>query len=286
MLFRSDEEIIADLNTASEPLPSPSYNRDWTSYRYYYSGSPSNFMWYKDIDLNNQKYRGVYFTSYRPFATPDASPTIENPSQKGNGYETLTTYWFKYEPIHWDVLSTDEGDVSLVSSNKILDAREYYHKQESRTIDGNTVWSCNYKESDIRAWLNDDFYKTAFSDDEQNPIITSTVDNSPLSTGYSRNVYSCADTEDKLFLLSYKEATDPNNGLDNYSARIKTATDYAKALGVHTISGKSRWWLRSPTEDYANLVRHVGADGIMYAQTYTHVDRTGNGVLPAFRIEI
>ena len=61
-------------------------------------------MYYIDIDIDNDDsydYRGVYFTRYRPLSTESPSESI----QPLNGYEIETTYWFKYEPIEWDVLT-------------------------------------------------------------------------------------------------------------------------------------------------------------------------------------
>jgi hypothetical protein len=236
-------------------------------------------MWYKDVTNGSDKYRGVYFTSYRPLYTTTASST-ENSYQDENGYLFLTRYWFRYEPVLWDVLSVDES-TGLLSADKILASQEYYLSNVNRTIGGVTVYANNYKESNVRSWLNSDFYNQAFSATEQASIDTTIVDNSVASTGYESTIYACENTSDKIFLLSYVEATNAAYGLSTATSRIRQATDYAKALGVYVSSGNSHWWLRSPNYDYANYARYFDYDGYI---NLGDISLTGLGVLPAFRI--
>jgi len=281
----SNSALVDQLNAAAGTLPTSANNQTWTSYQYYISGSnTTNFMWYKDITSGPDKYRGVYFTSYRPYSTSNSSSTI-NSFQDDNGYLISTRYWFKYEPIAWDVLSVDETGGPLVMADKILDSRDYYNSAASRTIGGTTVYANNYKESNIRTWLNDSFYNQAFSVTEQSFINTTTVDNSVTSTGYTTNTYACENTNDKIFLPSYVEATNAAYGLSTTASRIRQATDYAKALGVnvYTSKGSSYWWLRSPNDYSGNGARYVSTDGSI---DYSLVRSTYLGVLPAFRINL
>jgi len=245
-------------------------------------------MWYKDVTNGSDKYRGVYFTSYRPYSTSSSSSTSTS-DQDDNGYSIGTRYWFKFEPISWDVLSVNETGGPLVMADKILDSRDYYYDSISaRIIGGVWVYANNYKESNIRSWLNNDFYNQAFSTTEQSSINTTTVDNSVASTGYASNSYVCGNTNDKMFLLSYVEATNANYGLSTTTSRIRQATDYAKALGVFASSGNSSsWWLRSPRNDYgSSYALDVGTDGSISSLSVSFVSYTNSGVLPAFRINL
>ena len=58
-------------------------------------------MWYIDLEYNGEKYRGVYFNSYRLNQTTitNVSPVSSYTYQDDAGYSLNTAYWFKYEPI-------------------------------------------------------------------------------------------------------------------------------------------------------------------------------------------
>lgn len=242
-------------------------------------------MWYQDVSYNGEKYRGVYFTSYRPNSCDSSTPT----SYSYNGYDINTVYWFRWEPIEWMVLSSSDDDGFLITE-KIIDSQQYYHQSSSNTrnrapYDSTTeasVYDSNYKYSDIRGWLNTDFYNSAFSTNIQSSIKTSEVDNSASSAGYSSNSYACENTYDKVFLLSYKEATNSTYGFSFSSDRIEYADDYAKCQGVYVYSGNnaSYWWLRSPAG--SSNAKVVEIDGDVYATN----DTCHYGIRPALHISI
>lgn len=76
----SDSTLEASLNVLAGTLPTPSNSRFWMSYGYYLSGDTSNYMWYMDVEYDNERYRGVYFTNYRP-NRPVYSSSISNSYQ-------------------------------------------------------------------------------------------------------------------------------------------------------------------------------------------------------------
>ena len=262
----TDDTLIATLNEKAGTLPTSSNLYKWTDYGYYISGSVSSFMYYIDIDNDSDgvnDYRGVYFTQYRPYNT---DTTVGNTNQEDNGYNTNTTYWFKYEKVKWNILKTENGK-ALIVSDLILDSQDYYYSASSRSgatdYQGNpttdTVNANNYMYSHIRSWLNETFYETAFSTLEKEIIETTTVDNSASSTGDSSNSYACSNTSDKLFLLSYEEAT---TYYSSDSERQAKGTDYAKSQGLCIISGYSWYWLRSPENSDGTEAKDVAFDGI------------------------
>lgn len=206
-------------------------------------------MYYQDIDYDNNgtyDYRGVYFTQYRPYNSTISSKE-GNSYQDNNGYSTNTIYWFSYDLIEWDILSESNGK-ALIIANLILDSQDYYPSSSTSSFshNGGTGYANNYELSNIRKWLKDNFYNTAFNDLQKSLIETTLVDNSLASTGQSSNDYVCNNTNDKIFLLSYKEAT-------STTTRLAIGTDYAKCQGlyVYKSSGDSAWLLRSP--DYKNV---------------------------------
>ena len=46
-------------------------------------------------------------------------------AQPANGYEILNTYWFKFEPITWDLLSVNELQGPLLVSHSVLDSHDF-----------------------------------------------------------------------------------------------------------------------------------------------------------------
>lgn len=107
------------------------------------------------------------------------------------------------DPICWDVLDKDGDAVLLISHDVIV----YQRFSDSRKC---VIW----EDSEIRTWLNQEFYAEAFDEEEQASIRETTLEN--LSTvGFAAHVdpsgdvqvrESRPDTKDKIFLLSWKEA--------------------------------------------------------------------------------
>ena len=223
-------------------------------------------MWYIDVKDGEDKYRGVYYTAYRPLYCGNG-PSTEGTYQDDSGYFTDTVYWFKYEPISWTILNESNG-TALILCDMIIDSQQYDYDNESGYN--------NYSESTIRKWLNETFYNTAFDDLQKEIILTTTVDNSGLSTGNANNQFACEDTKDKVFLLSNEEVT------TYLTSTAKNATDYSKSQGAW-LYGSYRWWLRSPYGDIpdSRLVYCV-EDSYVYELCYF----TSYGVVPVLKIQL
>ena len=285
-----DETLIMELNKKAGTLPTSENVYNWIQYGYYVSDSVSIYMHYIDIDNDSDgryDYRGVYFTQYRP-GYKTISCICDNSYQKDNGYDTNTIYWFKYEPIKWNILKI-ENNKALIISDLILDS-QYYYSNNIVDYQGNIatgmVYANNYMYSHIRSWLNETFYKTAFSTLEKEIIETTTVDNSVSSTGESSNSYACSNTNDKMFLLSYEEATIYYSSDSESQAK---GSDYAKSQGLYvstdsSYSGYSNYWLRSPfVYNDGDDAWYVGYDGLVYNY---RVYRNSIGVCPACWINL
>lgn len=195
-----DNALITTLNS----LP-----QLWKSYGYY-SGTgswngemtASDYMQYCDVTYAKQKYRGVRFSAYRPYDTGYACSETYS-QQDDNGYYINTVYWFKWEPLQWRVLDPSSG---LVMSNKIIDAQPFHNT--AYTISGysgssyysytyqskdSTIAPSDYNASSIRAWLNEDFFGSAFTKSQKMQIRSTTA------SGYTSVV------NDKLFLLDLRD---------------------------------------------------------------------------------
>lgn len=104
-------------------------------------------------------------------------------------------------------------------------------------VDGVTELVVTWEKSDLRKWLNEDFYNTAFSEEEKKSIVTTVV--STPSTGDYTN--SCPDTEDRVFVLSGKELS--MDGTENQLMKRSKYTEYA--LGKVRDTYFDTFWVRS-----------------------------------------
>lgn len=255
----TDEEILSVLNGQAGALPTSSDAGAWTSYEYRIGGgAKADYMWYVDVETEDAKYRGVYFNRYHsPYGIK------QDANQDDVGYELETAYWFVYEPVKWKIVEKQDGKATLVC-DMVIDGREYQDSYEEVEYEYNTwytynhdapynTWANNYEYSEIRAWLNDTFYETAFSTSQQTIVVETTVKNDIETTkGNDENLiiedFICNDTVDKVWLLSYQEAyTYFNDG----NSRAKKSTDYAQCQGAYTQTAsysleKADWWIRSP----------------------------------------
>ena len=172
------------------------------------------------------------------------------------------------KPIEWIVMKK-EGNQVLLLSKYVLDAKPYNEEFEDVT----------WETSDIRQWLNNEFYTTAFNKTEKAKIQTSLIkneDNSEYGTSGGN------DTEDKVFLLSEKEA---ETLFSDEEERIAKATEYATKSGVYVNEEKAAcWWLRSPGYDSDDAAEvdgsgWVGGDGSSVYYDY-------DGVRPALHLNL
>ena len=197
------------------------------------------------------------------------------------------------EPIEWLVLDVQDGKALLLSRYG-LDAKPYHSKGAGVT------WEfCS-----LRAWLNNDFLKAAFSIEEQSAILVSEVDNSDEQSYDYIEVRTIThddrapggnNTQDQIFLFSYMEA---NRYLDvmytvgddsNIKYRV-SPTKYAIQNGANTdieyMTGDGRkagwWWLRSPGSR-GGLASEVEYNGALSSRYTDHEDGI---VRPAFWLDL
>ena len=286
-----NSSLVSSLNSVS---------KKWVSYGYY-SGTGAcgtmaqgDWMKYADFTYNGTKYRAVTFSQYRPYRTYESSST-GNSNQDNNGYTPNNIYYFKYEPLKWRVLDPSTG---LVLCESIIDSQAYsntaykYGKEPYYSMGAwwndaeHTHYANDYATSSIRAWLNDDFYNTAFSSSQKAGILTSELDNRAYSA--SRSKYNSETTYDKVFLLSVNEMQNTAYGfsIDTASdpARQAKGTDYAKCQGldVDSSSGCSNYRLRS-AGDNSDCACHVySGGGLNYSGWMVYF--TDYGIRPALKI--
>ena len=143
------------------------------------------------------------------------------------------------EDIEWIVLKEQDGKLLLLSRYG-LDAVPYNDRNTDVT----------WENRSLRSWMNNDFLAAAFSPEEQAAILVTNVENGP-EQGRKSGIPGGADTQDRLFLLSYREAFALY--LIGNGKRMCTPTDNAAAHGAYHWDDYmaddrpgGTWWLRSP----------------------------------------
>lgn len=310
----TDSDLISTLYGKMPPFDT------WISYDYYcgdgYCGSMTKDvpMSYTDVEYDGAKYRGVVFTQHRPKYT-FYECNDGNSYQDDNGY-TPGVYWFKFEPLKWRVLDKETG---LIMCENIIDSQAYcntaYKTEENISgaygyryyyySDAAHAYKQNeYAKSSIRAWLNNDFYNTAFSSIDKTAIATSKLDDfgSACDTSlYEEGKY----LYDKIFVLSRTEAFRSSYGFENTSARPEEAnwdrakeakgTDYAKCQGLEVSNsvsnhsnGNSGWLLRTAAPDsatfYGSEAYIINSSGGMSSPGFLYA--TSWGVRPCLKINL
>lgn len=179
------------------------------------------------------------------------------------------------EEIEWLVLD-EQRDKALLISRYGLDVKQYNEEKTSIT----------WEECSLRKWLNNTFLCSAFSAEERKAILVTEIDNSRDQGNDKWNIYGGKNTEDRIFALSYKEASEY---FKNDKDRMTIPTKYAKNQGAllskeNVQDGEETcwWWLRSPggSEHYA---AHVYDDGALVADG---VNFSTLCVRPAFWIDL
>uniref|UniRef100_UPI00386CB044 DUF6273 domain-containing protein n=1 Tax=Succinimonas sp. TaxID=1936151 RepID=UPI00386CB044 len=134
------------------------------------------------------------------------------------------------EPIEWLVMEVNDQEALLVSRYG-LDCKQYHHENVSMTWESNVEIdyenvSMTWEQCDLRKWLNSEFLKAAFSEEEQQRIKLSEVvndDNRQYGTRGGNN------TQDRVFCLSLAEA---ERYFKNNSERKCQPTAWPKHMGL------------------------------------------------------
>ena len=159
------------------------------------------------------------------------------------------------ETIEWLVLDKKENKALMISKYVLF--LEKYNDEDSRV----TWENCT-----LRSYLNNDFYNTAFSEEEKRLITNSKIEN-PDNPEYGTEGGN--DTEDYIFLLSIGEA----------KKYFKTRDDRVAYYG----ESSWYWWLRSPG-DSQDFVACVNSDGSVDSSGFfVYYD---GGVRPALWLDL
>lgn len=203
-----------------------------------------------DVTIHVDGYKDYFIEEY-PFKkeTTDLQvipAMLEKDNSTGSILEKKKITFGNYggKDIDWIVLDENEEGMFLLSE-KILDAK----------IFNQDVYDLTWEESDIRKWLNEEFYNSAFDSEDRKRILKTqvkTLDNPEVSYVKGGN-----DTEDYLFLLSFDEIY---RFFENNDELKTEATEYAIENGANPAENSCCfWYLRTPGSSDRN-----GIAGFMY----------------------
>ena len=217
---------------------------------------------YKDTD--------ALIAQYRSAADEEM---LRNLYQPGN-LVTFGTYVQTGEnatPVSWKVLEV-EGDYALLLAENVL---------AYRAIDSDTS-KCSWVNSELRAWLNDEFYTTAFTQEDRKAIVKRTVFNG--KSGYKLGNVVEEDTDDCVFILSFDEACRYFDTVEESEAWATEA-----AFAAITYGTADSWWTRTilgSTKGNAIIMPFVELSEGNIRYSYRKYDYVGTGVRPAVWVNI
>ncbi len=169
----------------------------------------------------------------------------------GQYYSTSAT---EKVALEWTVLKVEKNRALLIA-NKAIDHVPF--EKTAYKAGSKITWET----SSIRQWLNSEFYDLAFSDSDKAQILNGGSAEEGIAIVNLSNIRTdlgaCADTYDKVFLLSADEA-EALFADDN--ARTVKGTAYAMDQGARFEGNQASWWLRTMGETYdrAAVVLHDG----------------------------
>lgn len=221
-------------------------------------------VWYNVDDLNGSvgyivsaNVRMLTVDEAARLGLGDDAPATYAPSggrmslqgySKSHGYQHVTfgnyptTKRGAVQPISWRVLSAS-SETALLLSDYILDCRPYIEK----AYDDEPDRSCDFRRSDLYSFLNNNFYRTAFSDAERKAL--------------------CNTSRGRVFVLSLEDFTNTTYGFApgvdvQDPNREAQATEYAHAMGCYVSkSGGSNYWVGSPNEKWTGNMHYYGSIG-------------------------
>lgn len=221
------------------------------------------------------EYQGKYYLKTEITQTNDRTFSDGDPA-------TLGSYaWFYMDPIEWKVLKNNNERYTLFS-NIALEAKAF------NPLAG-MAQTNDWVESELRAWLNGDFFNMAFNLGN-GYVQTSIVDNSAASTGVEENPFAGEETNDKVYLLSNAETAIGSDYGFTAENRILSGTDYFVAHNGYLSNNTTRktvWYLRSPKQNNeintdrsrVQVIDHNGSNS-------TSLSNIEEGIAPVIEINL
>lgn len=166
---------------------------------------------------------------------------------------------FNGKPIEWLVADHNCSNTTLLSKN-ILCCRPFDNPKESyKDMNCREYGSNNWRDSDIRKWLETEFYRKSFSSRLAGLTIPAlNAPEIPMRDRGNRNEHM-DNTEDNVFLLSAAEIGSEG---DSKAIELFKSNNKEKYRIAEVCPGLAwYWWLRSPYAGNSISARYVRKDG-------------------------
>ena len=156
-----DKDLIKILN---DKHGNPLTNDNWLDYGYRANDYQGGYMFYIDVTLDDNKYRGVYFKEFRPNSSKENIARNFDSVQEASGYKKDNVYWFKFEPLLWIKCGANYQKQYLCLN--VIDAEPMYDDDpyKDKIDEPESFYSVS---SSLCRWLKDTFSKTAFSEENR-----------------------------------------------------------------------------------------------------------------------
>ena len=173
----------------------------------------------------------------------------------GKRYAKLDTNYYMVEPVLWQIINEADGNAILIPV-KILEEHRYDETY------------ADYAQSEIRTWLNSDFYNKVFSSQEKNIVQKTSIE---------------GDINDNVSLVTGDIIE--KSGFDWF----KVGTDYSIDNGlVVGTSGGSSWWFLYGKKSNIKYVRYVEIAYVVNSNGESDsvkVSPAGTGAVPMVTIQ-
>jgi len=242
------------------PRPTPSNPNGWTEM--FKSKTGQTYTWYRDVEIDGKKYRGVIFTKFREVFSARQSNLAPYVQRKEN-YMPMRIYVFAFEPVEWNILEMSQNNAVLVASMGI-DCHEYNNSEEF----------IPWEYSSLHSWLNDDFLNTVFDAEQLEYIF------------HKDEEYITIMDSDKDFCKKIRR-----DKIDSYNI---TGSDYFKCMGGVCDKNVSNFWINSPIQSDFTSIFDCD-DGSKAATVQPHivsntvkqyVDNTSVSVVPKIIVKL
>jgi len=255
----------------------------------YFGEFPQNLFVNKEIEENlKHKGDGIYEIrgkNYRKY-TPQ---NIHDKSRFGDGssIQRGTPYYFLLEPLKWEILYEEDSRLLLFCDSIIYSMRYSDSRVHVRHINNEIVYKGNWEYSEIRHWLNNEFYQKAFSEEQRKMIVPTLNCNGKSSFVDNEYTRIQKDTIDNVFIFGFDDLVKKEYGFSTspktYSKRSRIVTDYGRATGAWiSPDGYGWYWLRSAV-NYAGRAGRCASTGTFTEKgegTYTYK----GGVVPVMYV--
>ncbi|MBQ8177902.1 MAG: hypothetical protein IJ033_01790 [Clostridia bacterium] len=203
-------------------------------------------------------------------------------------------YFFTTEKLRWRVLEEKDGAAFLLCDT-VIDKYCFNPTGSYNSLGylvGTQYRSHDYAESALRTYINDTLYNDIFTLREKQSILETNVLNRPGESAYVETQGLMTSSNDKLFVLSYWEATKDEYNLvveeDFLMATLISDYNVAKGMAATRIENNyySDWWLRT-SGSHTNMGNRVTFSGVIGRNTECSVNLDYEvGIRPAMWLKI